>query len=85
MTTAPSRMKRRHYTSFRDGYTLLFHRLMDTRPIRIVHLVKLIDTADTAVAQDECTTVINCYSMSFEEHILLRTSRVQAALNPGRV
>ena len=42
-----------HNTSFRDGYRLLFHRLVNRRPICVVHLVELVDQAGALVSKDK--------------------------------
>ena len=42
-----------HDASLGDGDGLLLHRLVDRRPVRVVHLVELVYEADALVGQDE--------------------------------
>ena len=42
-------------TSFGNSDGLLFHNLMDSNSISIVHLIKLIDTDNTSISKDHCT------------------------------
>lgn len=47
-------LERRDDPSFRDGDTLLLHRFMDTRAVRVVHLVELVDQARPFVSEHQC-------------------------------
>jgi hypothetical protein len=49
-------LKRRDNASLTDTHTLLFHRFMNRRPILFVHLVKLINQADTSICQHQGTS-----------------------------
>lgn len=40
-------------TCLGDRDSLLFHDLVNCRPVRLVHLVELIDTADTVISQNQ--------------------------------
>ena len=42
-------------TRFCDGDSLLLHHFVQDRTSRVGHLVEFVDTADTAIAEDEST------------------------------
>ena len=52
---ACSRVQNCRDTRLRDGYSLLFHRLVYGHPILIPHLVELVYTNHPSVRQDHCT------------------------------
>ena len=49
-------LQRRDDSCFGDGNRLLFHRLVDRRPVRVVHFIELINKAVALVRKDQCTT-----------------------------
>jgi len=48
------RLECSHDTSFSDGDRLLFHCLVNRRPVCIVHFVELVDEASSVISQNEC-------------------------------
>ena len=51
------RLQRRHDARLRDRDRLLLHRLVDRRPVRVVHLVELVDETGTLVGEDQRTAL----------------------------
>lgn len=44
-------------TGLGDGDSLLFHDLVNCCPVRLVHLVELIDTTDTVISQNQSSSL----------------------------
>jgi hypothetical protein len=49
-----SRIEDGRDTSLSDGDGLLFHRFVDSHSVLVSHLVKLVDTDDSAICQNHC-------------------------------
>lgn len=49
-------LKLSNNTSFRDGDSLLFHSLVDTSSVLLVHLIELVNKADTFISKNECSS-----------------------------
>ncbi len=50
-------LQRRDDARFGDRDRLLLHRLVDGRPVRVVHLVELVDETGAFIGEDECAAL----------------------------